>query len=126
MSSAPPRRARLQATMAAVGALALWIWLRGKGPAVAAGLAASLALLAWVSPPHYAPVQRVLDGIVGFILRAVTWLLLGLIYLGVFIPLRLWRRLTGQDPLQQKPDPSAASYLQPLPAAHPDRFTRQF
>jgi hypothetical protein len=121
-----PRRARLQSSLAALGATCLWLWLRSPVSATVALVAGSLALLAWVSPPLYAPVQRLLDGFVHLLLTAITWLLLGLIYLTVFVPLRLGRALSGHDPLRLRSDPSAASYLQPLPPAHPDRFNRQF
>lgn len=93
---------------------------------VIAGLAAGLALLAWASPPHYAPVQRLLDRVLHTLLAGLTWLLLALIYLGVFTPLRLWRALSGHDPLHRRADPTATTYLRPLPPAAPGRFDRQF
>lgn len=126
MALAPHQRARLQATAASAGTLILWWRLGGIIPAVIAGLAASLALLAWVSPPHYAPVQRALDRVLHALLAGLTWVLLAVIYLGVFTPLRLWRALTGHDPLQRRADPAATSYLRPLPPAAPGRFDRQF
>jgi len=126
MALAPPARARFQATAACAGTLILWWRIGGFVPAVVAGLAGSLALLAWLSPPHYAPVQRVLDRVLHLLLAGLTWLLLAVIYLGVFTPLRLWRALTGQDPLQRRPDPTAATYLRPVPPATPGRFDRQF
>lgn len=124
VSSSP--RARLQATLAALGAFALWAWFGGTVPATIALLTAVLAVLAWVSPRHYAPIHRVLDRLVQFLLRSLTWLVLGLIYLGLFVPLRLWRVLTHQDPLRLRPNPAAPSYLLPLPVAKSTRFDRQF
>ena len=119
-------RARLQATLACAGTLALWTWRGGLFPASLAGLAAALALLAWTSPTRYAPVQRVLDRGVHLLLAAFTWLLLGLIYLLVFTPLRAVRSLTGNDPLQRAFDRSATSYLRPPAAGSSGRFDRQF
>ncbi len=77
-------RPRLQATLACVGTLVLWRWRSGVGPAALAGVAAALALLAWVAPARYAPVQRALD------------------------------RIIHLDPLARAADPAATSYLRPL------------
>ena len=126
MALAPHQRARLQATAAGAGTLLVWWRLGGIIPAAIAGLAGSLALLAWVSPSHYAPVQRALDRVLHALLAGLTWVLLAVIYLGVFAPLRAWRALTGRDPLQRRADPAAASYLRPLPPPAPGRFDRQF
>jgi hypothetical protein len=124
MSLAPVTRARLQASLACVVTLGLWLWRRGQLPAAFAGLAAALALLAWASPPRYAPVQRALDRGVHLFLTGVTWLLLGLVWLLVLTPLRAFRALTGQDKLARTFDRTAATYLQAPPA--PGRFDRQF
>ena len=125
MPLAPVPRARLQATLACAGTLALWAWRGGLLPAALAGLAAALALLAWTSPPRYAPVQRALDRGVHLLLTALTWLLLGLVYLLVFTPLRALRAVTGKDALQRRFDRSASTYLRP-PTGSPGRFDRQF
>ena len=126
MALSSPARARLQATLAWVGTLVLWVRLGGIFPAMLAGATGSLALLAWISPPHFAPIQRVLDHALHALLAGLTWGLLAVIYLGVFTPLRGWHALTRRDPLQLRPDPAATTYLRPLAPAHPDRFTRQF
>ena len=118
-------RARLQATLACAGTFALWAWRGGVLPATLAGLAAALALVAWMSPARYAPVQRALDRGVHLLLTGLTWLLLGMVYLFVFTPLRVFRVLTGSDPLQRSFDRSATSYLRP-PAGSSGRFDRQF
>ena len=125
MSLAPHTRARLQASLAVAGTLAIWWWRRGPVPAALAGVAAALALVAWVSPRHYAPVQRALDHVVHLVLAGLTWLLLGLVYFLVFTPLRIIRDLTGRDPLKRKLEPARASYLEPLPPG-PSKFDRQF
>ena len=118
-------RARLQATLACLGTLAVWRWRGGPGPAGLAGLAAALALVAWVSPPHYAPVQRGLDRGVHLLLTALPWLILGVVWLLVFTPLRAVRALTGNDPLRRTFDRTADTYLQPPPGGA-GRFDRQF
>lgn len=121
-----PQRARLQASAATVGGLVWWWRIGGQAAAVFAGLLASLALVAWVSPPHYAPVQRFLDRVVHLVLTGLTWFLLAVIFLLVFVPVRLWRALTGNDPLHRRAEPGATTYLRPLPPAAPHRFDRQF
>lgn len=126
MALSPTARARLQATSALIGTLVLWWKIGGIGPAMAAGATGSLALMAWVSPPHFAPIQRGLDRLLHVVLAGLTWLLLAIIYFGVFTPLRAWRALTRRDALQLRRDPSASTYLNPLPPAAPGRFDRQF
>ena len=124
MSLAPVPRARLQASLACAVTLGLWFWRGGVLSAALAGLAASLALLVWTSPARYAPVQHALDRGVHLFLTALTWGLLGLVYLLVFTPLRAFRALTGRDALARSFDPKTVSYLQ-KPRA-PGRFDRQF
>lgn len=126
MALAPMSRARLQATLACAGACVLLAMRGGVGPAIAAGFTGTLALLAWLMPRAYAPVQWSLDRVLHLALTAFTWLLLGLLYLLVFTPLRLWRALFGRDPLQRQSDPRAITYLQPIPPAAANRFDRQF
>ena len=126
MPLAPVPRARLQATLACAGTLALWFWRGGPVPAVLAGVMTALAVLAWVSPARYAPVQRGLDRGVHLLLAGLTWFLLGLVWLLVFTPLRAFRTLTGNDPLRRTFDRTADTYLQPPPAGASGRFDRQF
>jgi hypothetical protein len=126
MASAPVTRSRLQATFACAGAFSFFCWRGGPVLATAAGITASLALLAWFSPSGYAPVQRTLDRIVHAALTALTWILLGVVYLLLFTPIRLCRAMTGNDPLQRRADSTANTYLRPLPPAVPGRFDRQF
>jgi hypothetical protein len=119
-------RARLQATLACTGACAFYAWRGGLAPTIATGVTGTLALLAWFVPRAYAPVQHGLDRMLHFILSAFTWVLLGLFYLLIFVPLRLWRGITGHDPLHRQPDAKATTYLQPTPPAAANRFDRQF
>jgi hypothetical protein len=126
MPLAPIPRARLQATLACAGTLALWAWRGGQVAAAIAGFAAALALLAWTSPARYAPVQRALDRGVHLLLAGLTWLLLGLVWLLVFTPLRAARALAGGDPLRRSFDRAASTYLQPPAPGSTGRFDRQF
>jgi hypothetical protein len=119
-------RARLQATLACLGALLLW-WRLGNGFGVALfALTAVLAVVAWFAPARYAPVQRCLDHLTHWLVTGVSWLLLGLVYFGIFAPLRAFRGFSRRDPLQLRPKPDASTYFRPLPPAVPDHFKRQF
>lgn len=126
MPLAPTTRARLQATLACGGACVLFTWRGGLGPTIVFGVTVVFALMAWITPRVYAPVQRSLDRAVHLVLTAFTWLLLGLLYLLVFTPLRIGRTFFGRDPLQRRIDPAAATYLSPIPPAAVNRFDRQF
>ena len=126
MALAPATRARLHASLAGAGGLLIGWRFGGAGPIILAGILVALAVLAWLSPVRYAPIQRGLDRMVHGLMVGLTWVLLALIYLGVFTPLRVWRVLSGRDPLQQQPDSSAPTYLVPARPPGPNRFDRQF
>jgi hypothetical protein len=118
-------RPRLQATIAHAVTTSLWLWRGGPLPAALAIIAAALALLAWLSPRAYAPFARAFEKLGHGFLAVFTWFALGLIYFGVFTPLRLLRSLRRHDPLQRRFDPTAKTYLRPLPQTPPN-FDRQF
>jgi hypothetical protein len=126
MAAPSINRARLQASLACVGTAFFWWRIGGVVSLLATGFAGVLALFAWLSPSRYAPVQRALDRILHLVLTGLTWILLALLYWGLFTPMRLWRALTKQDPLHRRPDPAATSYLRPLPPAATRNFNRQF
>jgi hypothetical protein len=126
MSLPPVSRARLQATLAAVIALGLWLWLRGLFATCVLLVAASIAVLAWLAPRAHAPVQRVLDRAAHGLAVGVSWALLAVVYVGMFVPMRAWRALTGHDPLGLRRDLRAESYLCALPPARPERFRRMY
>jgi len=117
---------RLQATIACLGGLVVWWRFGGVFPAGLAGVFSSLALLAWVAPARYAPVQRVFDFVIRQVVGGFSWALMAFVYLGVFTPVRLAWSLIGRDPLQCKADPTAITYFQPLPSVAPGRFKRLF
>lgn len=124
MPLAPVPRARLQASLACVGTLTIWLWRGGPWSAACAIVAAAFAFLAWTLPPVYAPIQRGLDrGVHGF-LRVITWSALAAVYLLVFTPLRVFRSLTGRDALARSFDRQAATYFTIPPAS--GRYDRQF
>jgi hypothetical protein len=126
MAHASFARARLQATVAFVGGLVLW-WRFGSGWSMAAvGVLAVLALLAWLAPERHQPVQHAFDWLTRRLVAGFTWLILGVVYFGLFTPIRLLGALTGRDALGQKPNRSVKTFLRPLPPVSTGRFGRQF
>jgi hypothetical protein len=121
-------RARLQATLAFLGCL-IFAW-RSENVAmlVLAGATAVPAATAWLAPPRYAPIQRMLDRAVHALLAGFTWFVLALVYFGLFTPLRLWRTIRRDDPLGlRRPKRPVSTYLRPiLNHAGARRFDRQF
>jgi hypothetical protein len=126
MRLTPATRARLQAMLACLGTLVLWWRFPARLTLSLLIMVGVFALLAWFSPRAYAPVQRAFDAVTHGILAVLSWTLLGLVYFGLFTPLRLWRGLVHQDPLHlraaERDEP--ATFLQP--SAPAPRFDRQF
>ncbi len=104
------------------------IW-RVHGGAVPRGIFVAtvlLAVLALVAPRLYAPVQWALEGFGRAVARGVTWVVLGLLFVGVFIPGRLLLALRRKDPLQLR-RPAVDSYWElPRPSRGAESFDRQF
>jgi hypothetical protein len=126
MTASPVSRARLQASLASVVTAALWWHFGGVGPAAIAGTMSLLALIAWLAPTAYAPVQRFFDRVTHALLTGFTWIALAVVYFGVFVPMRGFRALSGRDPLRLRPTPNATTYFQSLPREQLRRFDRQF
>jgi hypothetical protein len=124
---------RLRPTLTAAGAalggaLGWWHW-GGPAWATAAIVTGALFGCALVLPRLYRPVFRVLDGIVHAFLQAFTWLLLGLVFLLVFVPGRLVLVLRRSDPLERAPRGTRATtaWHQPRPGTDPEKhFRAQF
>ena len=126
MSHASALRARWQASLACVVTFVLWRWDEGLIAGAFAIGAAVLALLAWCFPRQYEPISRWLDRFAHAFLVTCTWVALGVVYFGLFVPMRLWRAMRGSDPLQLKRDPQRKSYLLPLKPRASRHFERQF
>ena len=91
------------------------------------GLAVVLFALALCAPRAFAPIQTTLDRFWRTVAAAFSFLMLGLLFLFVFIPGRLLLALLRRDPLHRRPDPSRPSYWEPLPPAGTiDRFHHQY
>lgn len=126
MADSSPFRMRLQASMAAIGVTVLWWRWGGRPLAGISILFALLALVAWISPRRYLPVQRIIDFLVHLLVSTLSWVLLGLVYFGVFTPLRFFFQLTGKDFLARLPAKGRDSSLVPLSDGVPDHFKRQY
>lgn len=126
MAHPPISRARWQASLAFAGSLIVWWRFRGVLPVALVVFTTVFAVLAWLAPQRYAPVQRGLDFVTRAIVSGFSWVALSLVYFGLFTPLRIARSIVGRDPLKLKLDPAASSYLQALPTNTRPRFDRQF
>ena len=90
-------------------------------------LAAAMFVLALVWPLAWAPVQAALDRAARGAATAMSWILLGAVFLVCFVPGRLVLVLLRRDPLHRAWQPARPSYWEPLPRADAaGRFRRQF
>jgi len=104
----------------------LW-WRAPNGATTAiAVVTGTLAALAWLLPGYYAPVQRGFDRLTHALVSALTWLVLGIVYFCLFMPMRICRAMLRHDPLRLRPDSTASSFLQPIAPPSPRHFNRQF
>ncbi|MBS0632630.1 MAG: hypothetical protein JSS11_12010 [Verrucomicrobia bacterium] len=119
-------KSRLQTTAAVVVASLVYLKTRHTLPAVVAGTFLVFAAIAWLSPRHYVPVQKGFDQLAHWTVLGVSWVLLAAVFILIFTPMHLIRRLRGADPLELKLNPAEPTYLRPLPPAEANRFERQF
>lgn len=110
--------------------LACWHGLWRQRPALAlvfAGLAVAVGLLGLVKPQSVRTVFVAAQVVAFPVGWAVSHLLLGILFYGVFTPLGLFFRLVGRDVLRRQRQPEAATYWTPKPAATDLRsYFRQF
>jgi hypothetical protein len=110
-------------------ALAAPAWLRWPTPWSLGilSLATLLLALALLAPRAYAPIRDILERFGRAIATLFSWIVLGLVFVAIFIPGHLLLALRRRDPLHRRPDPARASYWEPLPpATDPARFNRQY
>jgi hypothetical protein len=103
-----------------VGALLLWrhrAWL--PLPAPFGALGAVLLLLAGLAPLWLRPIEWAWMKLANALGWVMTRVVLGLIFLLVFTPAGLIRRLLGKDPLELRFDRRAASYWHARAGADP-------
>ncbi len=119
-----PARARLRreaAVRALVGvavaaALAFWKPVLGG---VVGGIALLVLAAGLVAPVAvYARLATALDRFARAVGTAVTWLLMPLLFYGLFLPVGLLLRATGKLAITRGPDPARATYWEAPRAGH--------
>ena len=127
-AAAERRRGLLGGAIGALAALLLWQWRPAMGMVVLA-IALLLTLAALVSPHGlFRRVRRVLEAFGRAVGIALTWLLMAIVYYGLFLPVGLLLRARGRLRLRKRLDPAAPTYWTPVPErpASLDRYRRQF
>ncbi|MCR6654911.1 MAG: hypothetical protein NVV63_03635 [Opitutus sp.] len=124
MPLAPSARARLHATAACAGSWLLWWRFEHPALIVLAGVFTSFAVVAWISPRHHAPVQRMFDRVLHALLAVFSWIVLALVFALVFVPLRVLLPRARRRLL--RPELREGSYFQKPPPPRADRFSHQF
>jgi hypothetical protein len=92
-------------------------------PWVLAGVLGAWALLA---PQTLRPLYRAWMRLGLLIGRVTTPLILGLVFVGLFLPMGLVMRLAGRDPMRRRFDPSATSYRVPAHTRTRESLERPF
>ena len=118
----------LGAVVISVRSALLSLW-RSEAAIVVAAIAATLTLLALVSPlGAFRRLTELLERFAHGVGVVLTWVLMGLVYYLLFLPVGLFLRATGRLRLEKRPDPSRATYWRPA-QRRPDgleRYRRQF
>ena len=130
-AAAAARRQGLVGLAVGLTVAALLHWWLGHPTAalVVASISVLLATIALLSPTGLQPkVAAGLQRFGRFVGTLVTWVLMTLTYLLLFLPVGLFLRATGKLRLQKAYDPARASYWQPVPDRPRtlDRYRRQF
>ena len=127
-AAAERRRGLLGGAIGALAALLLWQWRPAMGVVVLA-IALLLTLAALVSPlGAFRRIRRVLEAFGRAVGIALTWVLMAVVYYGLFLPVGLLLRARGRLRLRKRLDPAAPTYWTPVPErpASLDRYRRQF
>ena len=128
-ASAARRRGFIQAAMG-FAAAAILAWRFGSLPAgIATGVAATIALLALVSPlGGLARLDRAVGRFAAWVGTAVGWLLMTPLYYLVLTPLGLVLRARGRLRLRRRPEPRVTTYWTelPEPKSGTEPYERQF
>jgi hypothetical protein len=114
--------------VAAACTLAAWIYWRHPGLLAGSAIASTGSLCAWFFPRIWAPVQRTLDWVAHAVSIAVSYALLGALFLTCFVPIRGLLVLLGRDPLRRRKASDGDSYWETLPPtpAGSEHWRRQF
>lgn len=115
------------ALFAAVAAAFWWRRAPSVGTLALVTVTAALLLTAVIFPRVYAPVQAAFEWLGSLLARALTLVLLGLVFVVVFVPGRLVLAVARRDPLHRRPDPGRTTFWEPSDSqAGADRFRHQF
>jgi hypothetical protein len=100
----------------------------GWGEGVLAAIGVLLLGFGLVAPARLAPLNRAWTALGLLLFKAVNPAALGIIYLTTIVPIGLFMRVTGRDPLHLKFDRQADSYwvVREPPGPAPETMTRQF
>ncbi len=85
-----------------------------------------LLTLAWVWPPSVWPVHRALVPVARVLATVNTWLLLGLVYFGLLLPMGWVLRRLGRLQYRTGFDPEATTYRIRVPDGHVTRLEEPF
>jgi len=113
---------------AVVGLLVYRFWSHTAGT-VALGAASIVLATALLSPlGAFRFIEKMVAHLARLVGLILTQVLLTIIYVLVFTPIALWRRLRGRDALARTFDPAAVSYWRPRPETEPglERWKHQF
>lgn len=99
-----------------------------KASVIGAGIGGLLLLAGLVAPQLLNPLTRLWLKFGLLMAKVMNPIVLGVIWLLVFAPIALVRRLAGKDSMRRKLEPEAASYWIEKPAANYtlEEFKRQF
>jgi|GEM_PF-3648021 len=105
-------------------------WLHWGTPALAflTLIATALCLTALFWPKAYAPVSRLLDGLLHALLSGLSWFMMALVFMLIFVPGKLLLIIRNKHGIERKLDASSSSYWQKVPKAcqSRERFLTQF
>lgn len=118
-------RMRTQATVAAAVSTLIYWRVGGTGPLMLALTLGGLAVLAWAVPAGYRPVFILLDRVIQILVQGVSWVLLALVYFGIFTPFRILFGILGKNRLG-KAAAAEVTALCPMNASQAEHFRRQY
>jgi hypothetical protein len=121
------RRGLVQGLVGLAAAAAIGLLWRPRLGWIVGGVAVAVTLLAVAWPAAYARLATLLERFGHGVGLVVTWLLLPLLYLLLFLPLGLVLRARRRLRLTRRPDPRLASYWRPAAEARPaEAYRKQF
>ena len=89
-------------------------------------LAAVLAIWGLIAPRSLRPVYRHWMQLGLLISRVTTPIVLGLVFILLFLPVGLMMRLAGHDPMKRRFEPNSPSYREPSRPATPESMKNPF